>query len=99
MTLGPKWGSPRVTCFMFIYNTLETFVLDNKRLKVLIFPNGTLPSCGSVVKMTPSWRSQRLCGFYCSSTLPLGAVGWPAECDSAFPGHAPFFTSTCIVKT
>ena len=66
---------------MFIYNTLNIFVSDNKRHKVLIFPNGTLPSCDSVVKMAPSWKSQRSCGFYCYLTLPLGAVGWPAEGD------------------
>ena len=79
---GAKNGAAQVvTCFMFKYNTLKLFVSDNKRHTVLIFPNGTLLSCGSVVKMAPFWRSQRSCGVYCSLTLLLGAVGWSTVCD------------------
>ena len=89
-------GPPRVTCYLLIYNTLKIFVSDNKRHKVLIFPNGTLPSCGSVVKMAPSWRSQKLCGFYCSLTLPLGAVVWPVECDFGISWSYSFFLHKTI---
>ena len=72
---------------LYVYReNIKAFVSDNKRHKsfdiwYVASPNGILPSCDSVVKMAPSWRSQRSCGFYFSLTLPHGTVGWPAVCD------------------
>ena len=85
----------------YIEKTLKKYSSDNKRHNFFIFDeyHHLVVLNQVVVKMAPSWRSQSLCGFYCSLTLIHVAVGWPAVYVWGISWSYSLFTLTCIVKT